>query len=474
MKKLSFLSVTLLAVLLGLSACGNKGGVHLLEGRIVGLDSVPEDVALGYCPDGNIYDTRMTDLQISPDGTFFCDPELVGDEADVTIEISGGGYFGVHLVKGKTVEMTIEKDADGKWVATFDGVAQDVNQFVNAYTQGFDQMRYWSPDPSEAKTNQEYRQLLDTEYQKLTSMLPTIGDQEQRDYYTHLTESEYKWLKIRLIMDRCEETGSDYREEAEYQELVKGIDVNNPVEVRTNMAFTSLSSIVKAKQTGDNGAYCEELMQLADSLVTNETLRTFLVQMIGQMYYAYGDGTGDYKAFGEKYIKWAGKDAQIAKAQAEQFENKVKATENTKAGAKAPDVELTTPEGKKVLLSSLVGNGKFTYIDVWATWCGPCCKEIPHLETLVEKYKGNDKVQFISISIDQDTKAWKKKLDNDKPQWAQFLIQGEVEQQFSKDWGISGIPRFIMIDKDGNIFNGDAPRPSNEETVRIIEEQLAL
>lgn len=59
---------------------------------------------------------------------------------------------------------------------------------------------------------------------------------------------------------------------------------------------------------------------------------------------------------------------------------------------------MTAPDGRVVRLSELFG--KFLYIDVWATWCGPCCAEISHLEKLVERFAGNDKVRFVSISSD--------------------------------------------------------------------------
>lgn len=60
-------------------------------------------------------------------------------------------------------------------------------------------------------------------------------------------------------------------------------------------------------------------------------------------------------------------------------------------------------------------------------------------------------------------------IEADKPAWPQFNINGAVNAEFSKQWGITGIPRFIMIDEKGNIFNADAPRPSNEETSAILD-----
>ena len=459
-------SAALLAI--GLTACTNENGGALLECRVVG--EPVEDGLVTYCPNGNIFENVMTEFEIGKDSVYNYNTELNGETGDVTIEMSGIGYFGAHLVKGQTLKMTVEKEGD-EWKARFEGPQADICSFVNEYTQRFDQMLYWSPDPGESKPNTEYRQLLEENYDKVKSALSSIEDAKARDYYTRLTEGMHKWLTIRLIMDSCENDHSNYKLNDEYRLLVKDIDINDPVNLQTNMAFTALNSLCNVEESSDNQNTCLRLMELTDSLVTNPHLRHFLVQMIGQQYYMYGDGTGDYETFNKKFLEWAGEDKEIAQAMINQFMEKKRSTEITQAGAQAPDVELTTPDGKTVKLSSLI-QGKFTYIDVWATWCGPCCKEIPFVEKLVAQYKDNPKVQFLSISIDQNKDAWLKKLEKDKPQWQQFIIQDEVEAQFSKDWGITGIPRFIMINPDGTIFSSDATRPSDPETVKTIDAEI--
>ena len=78
-------------------------------------------------------------------------------------------------------------------------------------------------------------------------------------------------------------------------------------------------------------------------------------------------------------------------------------------------------------------------------------------------------MQFISISIDENIDAWKRMINQDQPAWPQYNIHGDVAKTFSQQWGISGIPRFIMIDKNGNIFNADATRPSDDATSDIID-----
>lgn len=139
-------------------------------------------------------------------------------------------------------------------------------------------------------------------------------------------------------------------------------------------------------------------------------------------------------------------------------------------GKSAPDFEMTGTDGKVCHLSDF--RGKAVFIDVWATWCGPCCMEIPYMEKLVKHYRKNRKIEFISISLDKDLNAWKKKLKEDKPEWKQFVCPDNFKSTLAKEYGITGIPRFLFIDKSGKIITIDAPRPSSEKITDYIDRFL--
>lgn len=128
-------------------------------------------------------------------------------------------------------------------------------------------------------------------------------------------------------------------------------------------------------------------------------------------------------------------------------------------------------EGGKTSLSDL--RGKYVYIDVWATWCGPCKVQIPFMKKLEEEYKGKN-IEFVGISIDQPNKyeAWRKMVKDEELAGIQ-LYQG-TDQQFSIDYQISGIPRFILIDPQGNIVNAHAPRPSQSAEIKSLFSSLDL
>lgn len=122
--------------------------------------------------------------------------------------------------------------------------------------------------------------------------------------------------------------------------------------------------------------------------------------------------------------------------------------------------------GKNVNLSSL--KGKVLYIDLWATWCGPCMQEMPHSEKLKEKYQGNPDVAFISLSIDDDEELWKRSIKSRKADGYQWLINSSKLDAYN----IVGIPRTLVIGKDFKMSDMNGPMPSDAEAVTSIDQLL--
>jgi thiol-disulfide isomerase/thioredoxin len=133
-------------------------------------------------------------------------------------------------------------------------------------------------------------------------------------------------------------------------------------------------------------------------------------------------------------------------------------------GAPSPTFAYTDINGKKVTLEDF--RGKYVYIDVWATWCGPCCGEIPHLKEL-EHHFAKKNIAFVSISCDRDKSAWEKMVKKEKLGGIQLHNGGD--RTFMNDYMVKGIPRFILLDREGKIINSRMTRPSNPETTQFIE-----
>ncbi len=131
-----------------------------------------------------------------------------------------------------------------------------------------------------------------------------------------------------------------------------------------------------------------------------------------------------------------------------------------KKGAPSPTFNYPDNNGNSVSLEDL--KGKYVYIDVWATWCGPCKVEIPYLKEIDNEFKGKD-IAFVSLSIDkmEHKEKWLKMIQDEKLQGIQVLADKDWNSDFVTAFNIKGIPRFILLDKDGNIVDANAPRPSD-------------
>jgi thiol-disulfide isomerase/thioredoxin len=107
------------------------------------------------------------------------------------------------------------------------------------------------------------------------------------------------------------------------------------------------------------------------------------------------------------------------------------------------------------------------YIDMCASWCGPCIQQIPFLNSLEKEYHRKN-IAFVSISTDESRRSggsW----DAAENKWRKFVKDKQLtgtqlwagqDNAFQQAYQINSIPRFILIDPEGNIVNANAPRPS--------------
>jgi thiol-disulfide isomerase/thioredoxin len=138
----------------------------------------------------------------------------------------------------------------------------------------------------------------------------------------------------------------------------------------------------------------------------------------------------------------------------------------TRIGNPAPDFALKNETGQTFKLRDF--KGKVVYIDLWASWCKPCREETPFLEKLYDHYKSDPRIAFISIAVSDGQQAWLKALKQDKPTWLQLIdSKGQVKTAYNANM----IPRFVIINKKGQIVNFDAPRPSHKDELQVILER---
>lgn len=138
----------------------------------------------------------------------------------------------------------------------------------------------------------------------------------------------------------------------------------------------------------------------------------------------------------------------------------------TLPGTPFPKVKLIDTNGNPIDFAQF--RGYYVYIDLWASWCAPCVREIPHLQRL-EHELNNKKVKFVSISIDTNAKAWREKMEQLQLSGHQYLA---ADNGLSEALNISGIPHFLIYDPEGNLLVYKAQRPSSGESLKNQLEAL--
>ena len=122
---------------------------------------------------------------------------------------------------------------------------------------------------------------------------------------------------------------------------------------------------------------------------------------------------------------------------------------STNVGQFAPEISLPSPDGKEIALSSL--KGKLVLIDFWASWCGPCRKEMPNVVKIYSKFK-NKGFEIYGVSLDQDKEKWMEAITKDGINWPQVSDLKYWDNVAARIYNVQGIPYTVLIDKDGKII----------------------
>ncbi len=137
-------------------------------------------------------------------------------------------------------------------------------------------------------------------------------------------------------------------------------------------------------------------------------------------------------------------------------------------GKKLESFTYKSYDGKMVSLEDF--KGKYVYIDIWASWCAPCIRQMPYLDTIEQKYHGRN-IEFVSISVDdlRNTDKWREKIENLNLNGIQLISDQRTNSPFLEQFGVKSIPHFLLIGPDGHLVDGYAPRPSNPKLIEVFD-----
>lgn len=236
----------------------------------------------------------------------------------------------------------------------------------------------------------------------------------------------------------------------EFKEKFAHSDFSNEAMFSTIPDYRGM--VIKHFVKPDLAASVQGLDQVESSLIKDV--------IIGQVLSEVKPGIKDLDATMNKLISLCSSEKLKSELQ-----KRYQALKSVDTGSPSPSFTYQDINGKTVSLDGL--KGKNVYIDVWATWCGPCKREIPHLQQLEKDYHGKN-VEFVSISVDTPDKeaAWKKMINDKAMSGVQLITGNGWDSPFIKQYMISSIPRFLLIDAEGKIVSSNAPRPSSGSVIR--------
>lgn len=135
--------------------------------------------------------------------------------------------------------------------------------------------------------------------------------------------------------------------------------------------------------------------------------------------------------------------------QVQQFVNNLQRLQGVNDGAMAPEINLATPAGPNLALSSL--RGKYVLIDFWASWCGPCRRENPNVVKTYATYKDKG-FEIFGVSLDQNREAWLKAIEADKLVWKHVSDLQYWNSAGAQAYQVSSIPQTFLVNPEGRII----------------------
>lgn len=130
-------------------------------------------------------------------------------------------------------------------------------------------------------------------------------------------------------------------------------------------------------------------------------------------------------------------------------------------------IQFTAIDGREVDLGKL--KGKVVLVDFWATWCGPCVFEIPHVKDAYDKL--HDKgFEIVGISFDEDKDKLQHFVSDREMKWPQYFDGKGWQNKFGKEYGITGIPAMWLVDKKGNLRDMNARGALDEKVQKLLDE----
>lgn len=457
MRKMHQMLATAAIILCAFSAC--KSGPGTLTGEIKDYKGAEIECML-------VTDSAFTpdSVTVSEDGTFIYTRDLP-EGAEIWIGSEDvSGYIRTYLKNGDKQHIVLSASADSiysRCAVTFGGDTK-APEYLLAFDKELGNPMKWVPE--EGTPFKTFKANLDAAAEKLKAQLKTTGDshfiaKEEKKLKHAVLATVFGFIRNKVISKQPAD------EDKNFVDFVESIDYND-MDIAKGQLVNMYIFWYQACHPDTTTGRSVRFLTILKQRVSNQEVIDYLANNYMESY--MNEGADAYlPQVLEVYEKITTSTENVEKYKA-MSRNLAKLL----PGSMAPDFPIKDIKGNVTKFSDFIGKGKVVYLDVWATWCGPCCAEIPYMEKVAKHYAGNSKIEIISVSLDEKADKWKKKLETDKPQWKQFIAPEGMKSELCKEYKINGIPRFMLFDKEGKIITTNALRPSDENIIGYLDNQL--
>ncbi len=258
--------------------------------------------------------------------------------------------------------------------------------------------------------------------------------------------------------------GDDIEASRGFYKAVEVLNTNNKVDYRKQPYYRYLVNSIWSKRI-DDASNVNEMLKVLRRVPSQEVA----ISLVNGFYSKISSKNERSKDYLELIKKVTSHKPFIEAA--EKRYQEVKSSKGLAVGNTSPGFSYESVDGKIVNLSDF--KGKYIYIDVWATWCAPCIKQIPYLKELEKRYH-NKNIAFVSISVDKAEvkETWKQMIKDRQLGGVQLFSDKSFDSDFLNTYAVNSIPRFIIIDPDGKVLEAEGPRPSYDKTKVLLDELL--
>ncbi len=405
-------------------------------------------------------ETDTVDIEVNNNGNFNDTIFINGGYYDFTIENS---VYEIYLEPSFQIEISVREKIEFSGIGSAENNYLRDKKILTEKLKGFDDYKYYARLQEKPFINL-MDSLLNVKLKLLSKSENNICDefdfiQKNKLIYEYKNNKALYEVSRRIVTENKNfQVSPDY-----YANLFKGINVNDSKLANLDGYTKFVDSYIwqtTKNRIGDSDSidFYFTYMTILDEKIQNEKIKEKLSFNIGNYKLDMTNRLDDVYSF---IVNNLSNEQDINK-----IEKKYKILKKVERGAPSPEFEFTDINGNTVSLKDL--RGKVVYIDIWSTGCAPCMAEIPYQKKLEEYCRGKN-IYLVSINVG-DTKEYWKKTVNEKQLGGIQLYASDAKDKFFKDYLVRGIPRYILIDKDGKIISSNAKRPSDDKLKEQLDE----